>query len=78
MRRLEGGIAPPRTQSRPFVVDSRLRDGVLYGADGQRLEIDRPLQLFTRWYGFALTFPGTAIYESEGVESGGGGSSEGS
>jgi hypothetical protein len=39
-----------------------LRDGVLYGADGLRLEIDRPLQLFTRWYGFALTFPGTTIY----------------
>ena len=40
-----------------------LRDGVLYDSDGLRLEIERPLQLFTRWYGFALTFPGTAIYE---------------
>jgi hypothetical protein len=39
-----------------------LRDGVLHDADGLRLEIDRPLQLFTRWYGFALTFPGTTIY----------------
>ncbi len=43
-----------------------VRDGVLYGADGLRLEMERPLQLFTRWYGFALTFPGTTIYESEG------------
>ena len=24
--------------------------------------MDRPLQLFSRWYGFALTFPGTTIY----------------
>ena len=55
-----------------------LREGVLYSADGLRLEIDRPLQLFTRWYGFALTFPGTAIYESGGVESEGGGGSESS
>ncbi len=40
-----------------------LRDGVLYDSDGQRREIERPLQLFTRWYGFALTFPGSTIYE---------------
>ena len=40
-----------------------LRGGVLYDSDGQRREIERPLQLFTRWYGFALTFPGTTIYE---------------
>ena len=25
---------------------------------------ERPLQLFTRWYGFALTFPHTEIYET--------------
>lgn len=40
-----------------------LRDGVLYDSAGQYREIERPLQLFTRWYGFALTFPGTTIYE---------------
>jgi len=36
--------------------------GVLRDAGGQRLEMDRPLQMFSRWYGFALTFPGTTIY----------------
>ena len=36
--------------------------GVLRDASGQRLEMDRPLQMFSRWYGFALTFPGTTIY----------------
>ena len=52
------------------VEDSRLRvgeelvleSGVLRDASGDRLEMDRPLQLFSRWYGFALTFPGTTIY----------------
>ena len=39
-----------------------LQSGVLRDGTGERLEMDRPLQLFTRWYGFALTFPGTAIY----------------
>ena len=39
-----------------------LEGGVLKDANGRRLEMDRPLQLFSRWYGFALTFPGTTIY----------------
>jgi hypothetical protein len=39
-----------------------LRDGRLFDADGERLEVERPLQLFTRWYGFALTFPETEVY----------------
>ncbi len=40
-----------------------LENGVLRDAAGERREMDRPLQLFSRWYGFALTFPGTRIYE---------------
>ncbi len=40
-----------------------VRRGALYDADGERLEIGRPLQVFTRWYGFALMFPETEIYE---------------
>ena len=39
-----------------------LEGGVLRDAGGDRLEMDRPLQLFSRWYGFALAFPGTTIY----------------
>jgi hypothetical protein len=39
-----------------------LESGVLRDAGGDRQEVERPLQLFSRWYGFALTFPGTAIY----------------
>ena len=39
-----------------------IRDGALFDAAGDRINSDRPLQLFTRWYGFALTFPETTIY----------------
>ena len=39
------------------------RDGALFDESGERQEIERPLQVFTRWYGFALTFPATEINE---------------
>ena len=39
------------------------RNGALFDESGERQEIERPLQVFTRWYGFALTFPETEIYE---------------
>ena len=39
-----------------------LRDGSLLDANGERVPLERPLQLFTRWYGFALTFPAAEIY----------------
>ena len=38
---------------------------VLYDANGRRATVSRPLQIFTRWYGFALTFPETKIYGEE-------------
>lgn len=40
------------------VVASRLLD-----ANGEPVAVDRPNQVFTRWYGFALTFPDPEIYE---------------
>lgn len=40
-----------------------IRDGVMHEDDGRRLRAERPLQVFTRWYGFALTFPDGEIYE---------------
>jgi hypothetical protein len=39
-----------------------LESGVLRDSSGERVEIVRPLQLFSRWYGFALTFPETTIH----------------
>ena len=40
-----------------------LRSGALYDSDGSRRTVERPQQLFTRWYGFALTFPDTRVYD---------------
>ena len=42
-----------------------VRNGVLYNEQGERQPAERPLQLFTRWYGFAYTFPGCEIYDGE-------------
>jgi hypothetical protein len=39
-----------------------VREGVVYDSRGQSVASDRPLQVFTRWYGFALTFPGTSLF----------------
>ena len=39
-----------------------VRRGVLYDANGARVDAQRPQQLFSRWYGFALTFPEPEIY----------------
>ena len=41
-----------------------IRQGVTYDSVGERVVAERPLQVFTRWYGFALTFPHTEIYET--------------
>ena len=42
---------------------SYIEGGLLYDSAGERVEMRRPTQVFTRWYGFSLTFPGTEIYE---------------
>ena len=39
-----------------------IEGGVLHDSSGERAEAVRPLQIFTRWYGFALTFPDAQIY----------------
>jgi hypothetical protein len=41
----------------------RVEEGVLYDESGARKERNRPLQVFTRWYGFSFTFPETLVYE---------------
>jgi hypothetical protein len=39
-----------------------IRSGVLVDRRGQRRPVERPQQIFTRWYGFALTFPGCDVF----------------
>ena len=46
-----------------FDSGARIENGVLQAEEGTPLEMDRPLQVFTRWYGFSLTFPDTEVYE---------------
>ena len=41
----------------------RIEEGILYDGSGARKERNRPLQVFTRWYGFSFTFPETEVYE---------------
>jgi hypothetical protein len=37
--------------------------GQLLDATHEPQPIERPLQIFTRWYGYAFTFPGAEIYD---------------
>jgi hypothetical protein len=39
-----------------------VRSGVLFNARGSRQTAERPQQVFTRWYGYALTFPGAEVF----------------
>lgn len=39
-----------------------VRSGVLLDCRGMRQNVERPQQIFTRWYGFALTFPGCEVF----------------
>ena len=40
----------------------RIENGLLFNEAGDEIEADSPLQVFTRWYGFSLTFPATEVY----------------
>lgn len=42
--------------------DGSVRSGVFVDRAGKRRPMERPQQIFTRWYGFALTFPGSEIF----------------
>ena len=39
-----------------------VRFGVLVGPRGEHPPVERPQQIFTRWYGFALTFPECEVF----------------
>jgi hypothetical protein len=42
--------------------ESVVRSGALFGRSGRREAAEHPQQVFTRWYGFALTFPGCEVF----------------
>jgi hypothetical protein len=39
-----------------------VRSGALFDADGTRADGELPQQIFTRWYGYVLTFPGAEVF----------------
>ena len=54
-----------RREGQDILLDNglRVRSGRLVDADDRSLPVERPQQIFTRWYGFSLTFPNPEIYE---------------
>ena len=40
-----------------------IRNGQVFSESGDRVDVERPQQMFTRWYGFSLTFPDPEIFE---------------
>ena len=40
----------------------RIENGLRFTEDGTHAEVEHPLQVFTRWYGFSLSFPDTEVY----------------
>ena len=46
-----------------FSTGDYIEGGVRFEEDGSRSQLERPLQVYTRWYGFSLTFPETEVYE---------------
>ena len=38
-----------------------VKDAQVYDENGNMIDIARPMQLFTRWYGFSFTFPDCEI-----------------
>jgi hypothetical protein len=53
-----------RIEGRDVLLDNgrRVNAGQLIDGDGLTTALERPKQIFTRWYGFSLTFPGPEIY----------------
>ena len=45
-----------------FSDGSFIENAIFHDASGERAQIERPLQVFTRWYGFSLTFPQTDVF----------------
>jgi hypothetical protein len=56
--------ATAKVQKEDILLDNGaiVQSGVLLDRTGKRVPMERPLQIFTRWYGFALTFPGSEVF----------------
>ncbi len=54
--------SPGKSKVLRFSDRSYIEGGVFHDPSGERAQIEPPHQVFTRWYGFALTFPETEIW----------------
>src|SRR5262249_40003181 len=56
--------AGAKMQDKDVLLDNGMavRSGVLLDRAGKRLAMEHPQQIFTRWYGFAWTFPGGQVF----------------
>ena len=52
-------------EGREFILSDgyRIQNGQLKTELGEQVNIEQPQQIFTRWYGFALTFPETEVFQ---------------
>jgi len=44
---------------------AKIDNGIYYNASGEKVKLQYPRQVFTRWYGFAYTFNNCDIYQPE-------------
>lgn len=58
----EGGVIKDVLNGKSIIVIINPEDQIPYAFYNENSE--RPMQLFTRWYGFYLTFPNCEVYES--------------
>jgi hypothetical protein len=59
---IEGGSARWKGDEIALSGGSFVRDGVMRDQGGDQLFTHRPMQLVSRWFGFALTFPECRVY----------------
>jgi hypothetical protein len=54
-----------KLEGREFILSDgyRIQNAQLTNELGQQVNIEQPQQIFTRWYGFALTFPETEVFQ---------------
>jgi hypothetical protein len=61
---VDGAVKSAKREDQEVRLDNgaSVRSGVLRDRQGREHPVERPQQIFTRWYGFALTFPGPEVY----------------
>jgi hypothetical protein len=61
---VDAGVKSAKREGKEVRLDTgaSVRSGVLRDRQGREQRVERPQQIFTRWYGFALTFPDPEVF----------------